>query len=131
MTITGVKAWPRCVETWALEIILDSKGDWSLLADVKPEFETSCEYAHIPKSYESKKGLGTWNGVGFFSYPEGLWVSDPNETYWRRTMQCRHRWEPKNHVLTKHRPPSHYMYQCTRCNSVIGTILKENPLPDR
>lgn len=82
MTITGIRTWPRCLETWALNII--NSSDWQLLSDVKPEIETSCEFAHIPKAYESKKGLGTWNGEGFFSYPDGLWVSDPNETYWRK-----------------------------------------------
>jgi hypothetical protein len=82
MTITGIKTWPRCLETWALNII--TSRDWQLLADAKPEIETTCEFAHIPKAYESKKGLGTWNGAGFFSYPDGLWVSDPNETYWRK-----------------------------------------------
>jgi hypothetical protein len=83
MTVTGIKAWPRGLETWALNII--TSRDWQLLADAKPEIETPCEFAHIPKAYESKKGLGTWNGAGFFSYPDGLWVSDPNETYWKNT----------------------------------------------
>jgi hypothetical protein len=82
MTITGIKAWPRYVETWALNII--TGRDWQLLAEVKPEVGVSCEFAHIPKTYKSEKGLGTWNGVGFFSHPHGLWVSDPSETYWRK-----------------------------------------------
>ena len=85
MTVTHIRAWPRRVETWALNVIINCNGDWQLLADVRPEIGMACEFAHIPKTYASEKRLGTWNGVGFFLYPHGLWVSDPSETYWRNT----------------------------------------------
>ena len=84
MNITRIRAWPRRVETWALNVITNRNGDWRLLADATPEVGASCEFAHIPKTYASKKDAGTWNGFGFFLYPRGLWVSDPSETYWRK-----------------------------------------------
>jgi hypothetical protein len=82
MNIARIRAWPRRLETWALNIITSS--DWQLLSDVAPEVGASCEFAHIPKTYASEKGAGTWNGAGFFSYPDGLYVSGPSETYWRK-----------------------------------------------
>lgn len=39
--------------------------------------------------------------------------------------ECKHRWEPSNFGI-KYRTPNHYIYQCTRCGLIIGTLLKEN-----
>lgn len=80
-----IRAWPRCLKTWELNIIMSCTDEWYLLADVKPDLYIICEYAHIPQSYESSTGTGTWNGLGFFSYPEGVFVSDPKSTYWRNS----------------------------------------------
>jgi hypothetical protein len=41
-------------------------------------------------------------------------------------MTCKHRWEEINYA---YRYPAHYLYRCTRCNSFIGALLKENPSP--
>jgi hypothetical protein len=81
--VTKYQYWPRHLETWALEIIVNCNGDWQLLSKVEPNIGVDCYFAHIPKSYPSTKGSGTWDGIGFFSYPCGAWVSDPSETYWR------------------------------------------------
>ena len=39
-------------------------------------------------------------------------------------MTCQHRWEPSNFGI-KYRTPNVYLYQCTRCGKIIGTLLKE------
>ena len=38
-------------------------------------------------------------------------------------MNCKHRWEPRHHVLNNF-PPNHYVYKCARCEKVIGTVLR-------
>ena len=39
-------------------------------------------------------------------------------------MTCKHNWIPSLFGI-KYRTPNHYLYQCTRCDKVIGTLLKE------
>ena len=44
---------------------------------------------------------------------------------WKTPMtKCKHRWVPSNFGI-KYRTPNHYLYQCTRCSKIIGTLLKE------